>query len=163
MYSYREDIHDTITNVRGSWRRTINAIKRLVNEGIRVRGSVVYIHINQYDILNTIEFLKEIGVTIIAFSPAFPYGRGSNLKSVLLNLDYENISIQINEAIKRFSDKLQIVPDDIRRFVESHGCGSGWRSAVDPLVTLNYVYTEDQYLVMYLRNLLIKSLSTLRR
>lgn len=133
LYSYREEIHDAITNVKGSWKRTVENIKKLVAEGIRVRGSIVYMHLNQYDILKTIEFLKDLGVTLITFSPTLPYGRASKIMNAIMNLDYKSIMTQLNEAIRKYRDKLQLVPEEVLRFVERHGCGTGWRTlVVDP-------------------------------
>jgi len=133
LYSYREEVHDAITSVKGSWKRTVENIKKLVDEGIRVRGSIVYMHLNQYDILKTIEFLKDLGVTIITFSPTLPYGRASRIANDVMKLDYTSIMTQLNEAMRKYRDKLQIVPEEILRFVERHGCGAGWRTLViDP-------------------------------
>lgn len=134
VYSYRPDVHDTITGVKGSFSKTIENIKLLVDERIPVRASVVITHINSEDVYKTIEFLYNIGVKTITYSPTLPIGRGSSLEQYLNKLDMKTLSKQIENAVRDFGDRLQILPEEVLKFVIEHGCGTGWRTLIiDPL------------------------------
>ncbi len=133
IYSHRPEIHDSITGVKGSFYRTVENLKRLINEGVLVRASVVITHINAGDLYKTVEFLYNMGVKTITYSPAYPIGRGVDIEQYLSSIDFEILGRQLNDIMRDFRDRLQILPEEVLMFVLEHGCGTGWRTLIiDP-------------------------------
>lgn len=79
FYGPTAEIHEQVTQVKGSFRRTLNTIKKLVARGIKVRIGFIVMKANQDCVEETIEFLyKETGVTDIKQDFVRPSGRGCN-------------------------------------------------------------------------------------
>jgi radical SAM protein with 4Fe4S-binding SPASM domain len=62
VYSYRPEIHDAITKLPGSLKRTIAAIHFLKSQGLKVTMSNVLMTVNRYDQQGTQALAKELGV-----------------------------------------------------------------------------------------------------
>lgn len=62
-YSYDENTHDRITQKPGSFRKTLEAIKKVLSEGIDVRVGIVIIkNLNDQHIKDTIRFLQKLEI-----------------------------------------------------------------------------------------------------
>jgi len=63
FYSYDENTHDRITQKPGSFRKTLEAIKKVLSEGIDVRVGIVIIkNLNDQHIKDTIRFLQKLEI-----------------------------------------------------------------------------------------------------
>ena len=62
VYSHRPEIHDAITKLPGSFKRTIEAIKFLKSQDLKVTMANVLMTANMFDNLGVIELAKELGV-----------------------------------------------------------------------------------------------------
>jgi radical SAM protein with 4Fe4S-binding SPASM domain len=62
VYSYRPEIHDAITKLPGSLKRTIAAIRFLKSQGLKVTMSNVLMTVNRYDQRGTHALARELGV-----------------------------------------------------------------------------------------------------
>jgi len=79
MYADRADIHDAITRLPGSWKRTLDAIRRAMLAGFEVRAGIVLMPENISRAGHMTAFLKnELGLEAeqIRFDPVKQTGRG---------------------------------------------------------------------------------------
>jgi radical SAM protein with 4Fe4S-binding SPASM domain len=78
FYSHREEVHEAITQVPGSFRRTLEAIRALVQSGVPVRAGLIRMRLNQDDVEAAKDLLASLGVgrEKIAVDDVRPAGRG---------------------------------------------------------------------------------------
>lgn len=76
FYSYKDRVHDLITTRKGSWAKTLNSIRLALKMDIPLRISVVKMKHNETDVLETIKFLKSLGVKNAKINNVEPVGRG---------------------------------------------------------------------------------------
>lgn len=78
FYSHKPETHDAITQTPGSHGRTARAIRRAVDDGLKVRVGVISMRENQHDASATREYLLGLGVheESIAFDQMRGVGRG---------------------------------------------------------------------------------------
>jgi AdoMet-dependent heme synthase len=62
VYSHRPEIHDAITKLPGSHKRTLQAIRFLKSQGLKVRIANVLMTVNRYDQQGTLALARELGV-----------------------------------------------------------------------------------------------------
>ncbi len=62
VYSHRAEVHDAITLVKGSWERTVRAIKFLKEQGLKVTIANVLMTHNADDYLGAKKLAEELGV-----------------------------------------------------------------------------------------------------
>ncbi len=62
LESHKSEIHDKMTNTKGSWRETIEGIKNAVQSQIYVSTNTTLSKNNADDFLLTIDFIKSLGV-----------------------------------------------------------------------------------------------------
>jgi radical SAM protein with 4Fe4S-binding SPASM domain len=79
VYAPVDNMHDTVTGVRGSFRRTVKNIKTLVDANIPVRAGIVEMEQNSGQSENTIQFLKDMGVEKVGTDRLRSFGRGSRI------------------------------------------------------------------------------------
>ncbi|NMB91389.1 radical SAM protein [candidate division WWE3 bacterium] len=82
LYSNKEEIHDAVTRTPGSFKRTVENIKLLLDLGVSVRAEIVVTKINQHTIEETIEFRKGLGIKDGKVDLVRPSGRGSDIDTV---------------------------------------------------------------------------------
>lgn len=70
-------IHDSITQVPGSFSQTIKAIKRLVELGCKVRVSMIIMKQNQDYLEETLDFIRDLGVNQYRTDYMRPVGKGA--------------------------------------------------------------------------------------
>jgi MoaA/NifB/PqqE/SkfB family radical SAM enzyme len=78
VYSHNPETHDAITQTPGSHARTARAIRRAVEDGLKVRVGVIAMEQNQHDASKTYEYLLGLGVIddSIGFAQMRDVGRG---------------------------------------------------------------------------------------
>lgn len=79
LYSCKRETHDAITQVKGSYDRTLSTISRLKEREIKVRVETIAMKQNQHELDGTVEFLKSLGLKSKSPDPVRPSGRGRNL------------------------------------------------------------------------------------
>ncbi|SPF49728.1 Radical SAM domain protein [Candidatus Sulfotelmatobacter kueseliae] len=63
VYSHRAAVHDAITKLPGSWKRTTDAIRFLRSQGLKVTIANVLMSANWYDYSGVVALAHELGVT----------------------------------------------------------------------------------------------------
>ncbi|MEE9217623.1 MAG: PqqD family peptide modification chaperone [Acidobacteriota bacterium] len=78
FYSHHPHVHEAITQVPGSFRRTVAGIRALVGEGVPVRAGIIRMRLNQDDVEGATNLLVSLGVPrqSIAVDEVRPAGRG---------------------------------------------------------------------------------------
>jgi radical SAM protein with 4Fe4S-binding SPASM domain len=78
FYSHRQEVHEAITQVPGSFQRTVGAIRALVQAGVPLRAGIVRMKLNQDDADEATELLVSLGVerSLIRVDNVRPAGRG---------------------------------------------------------------------------------------
>ena len=76
VYSADEKTHDSITGLRGSHKKTLAAIRRVVNADLPARVAIVLMQQNADHEETTRAMLEETGVTSISVSVSHAVGRG---------------------------------------------------------------------------------------
>lgn len=77
FYDMHPEIHDRMTQRKGSFSKTLENLKKLKRADIPTRVAIVATRVNQDTLFNTIEFLKkETGIKNVGYDLARPVGRG---------------------------------------------------------------------------------------
>jgi len=79
LYSCYADIHDQITQVRGSFHRTVSGIQQALALGVHVRVAIIEINGAVQEIEQTKQFLQSLGVRKIDLDGVRGIGRGSQV------------------------------------------------------------------------------------
>jgi radical SAM protein with 4Fe4S-binding SPASM domain len=90
VYSHRPEIHDAITKLPGSFKRTVDSIKFLKSQGLKVALSNVLMTVNQQDERGTRALARQLGVSYTLDPTVTPKIDGDT--SILnLRVDAENL------------------------------------------------------------------------
>jgi AdoMet-dependent heme synthase len=126
LYSHRPEVHDAITKLPGSFRRTTDGIRHLKANGLKVSITDVLMKYNSRDAMAVKKFSAELGVEFTIDPTITP----------MLNGDRSIISLSVTEAelkeimhteefvgnVDEFCDPASIVDDDI---LEGYSCSAG--------------------------------------
>ena len=82
VYSARAEIHDAVTQEKGSFSRTMTSIQWAVRSGLPVRVAAVQMKANAGDLGQTRNMLEGMGVSSISSGPVREVGRGLRRKKV---------------------------------------------------------------------------------
>ncbi|MET1101493.1 MAG: TIGR04053 family radical SAM/SPASM domain-containing protein [Pyrodictiaceae archaeon] len=93
------DIHDSIRGVKGTWRKTIEAIKTAINIGLRVQVNTVVMRSNVYELPYMVKLLRELGVETWEVFYLIPVGRAAKRED-LTPSEWEDVSHFLYEASK---------------------------------------------------------------
>lgn len=119
FYDKRFDVHEKITQTRGSFLRALENLKKLKRAGVDTRISITVTKLNEDKVFETIEFLKkETGIEEIHYDPVRPVGRGCNIEifpeklkkerrgPVFHEIDFERFCLNIkgHSCFSRFLD-----------------------------------------------------------
>lgn len=91
FYSDDPSVHDRITRVDGSWNRTVNGIRTILDAGIPLRVGVIETKENESHSQLAIQFLNSLGVQNIGFDRERTVGRGRSRTSDLNRLDHDEL------------------------------------------------------------------------
>jgi radical SAM protein with 4Fe4S-binding SPASM domain len=83
FYSYRAEVHDSITGVRGSQRQTLKNLKLIVAKGISIYCEMIVMNANRNDLQGTAKLLNSLGIELSNSPPVLPIGRGVGEKATL--------------------------------------------------------------------------------
>ena len=82
LYASKEQLHDSITTVKGSFARTVEGIRELVSADIPLRIGVIAMPQNENNLNETIRFAKEeLRVDQVRAAPVLRTGRGCSVAS----------------------------------------------------------------------------------
>lgn len=80
LESHKAVVHDRITGVKGSWKETIQGIKNALNTQIYVTTNTTLNMHNADSFLETVDFIKELGVTSFGCNSIIYSGKAVEIK-----------------------------------------------------------------------------------
>jgi radical SAM protein with 4Fe4S-binding SPASM domain len=127
--SYDPSYHDAFRGVYGSWKKTTQNIKSLVESGftVRVAMSVTPDNIDHMD--KTAEWCVNNGVKIFSYSPVLPFGNAKENNYIWSNEDMWKLYKTGKILREKYKDLIPLV--DLENFGVSgrkENCGAGWKS-----------------------------------
>ncbi|WP_162265459.1 radical SAM protein [Abyssisolibacter fermentans] len=110
VYSNDSKEHDMITNLEGSFEKTINGIDTIVKASIPVTIATIITKRNKDRLEDMIDLAVEHGVNQLNFGALIPMGRGIELKDTicLSTQEKEQITEIIDKLSDRYKDKIYI-------------------------------------------------------
>ncbi len=126
LYSHRAEVHDAITKLPGSFRRTINAIKLLKEQNVAVSITNVLMQFNSTHARAVKQLAKELDVEFTIDPTITPMINGDTSTTKLgISLD-ELYSVMHDEEfvgnVGEFCDPISTVDDDV---LEGYSCSAG--------------------------------------
>ncbi|MGA1866895.1 MAG: radical SAM protein [Thermoplasmatota archaeon] len=82
LASHDESVHERITRAKGSHRETVQAIRNCLNAGIYLVTNTTIMEENEQTVLDTVSFLKDLGVKHIAVNSLIRSGKGKSAKGL---------------------------------------------------------------------------------
>jgi MoaA/NifB/PqqE/SkfB family radical SAM enzyme len=79
LYSNNPEIHDSITQTPGSHAKTVASLQMLKEAGVPTRVAIVAMKRNENTILDTLQFINDLGFDEGRPDPLRPKGRGQNI------------------------------------------------------------------------------------
>jgi radical SAM protein with 4Fe4S-binding SPASM domain len=103
VYSCNQKTHDKITGVKGSYQKTLQAIKKMLEQKIPTRVAVIAMKQNQGELKETLTFLDGLGVRTGCPDPVRPSGRGKDMEIIPDRLpeEYSKITCKPNFTINK--------------------------------------------------------------
>lgn len=96
LYSFRSNVHDSVTTMKGSFERATSALQRLVKLGIGTEIHFVPLKTNYADLVGLAGLSEAIGVTRLSVLRFVPQGRGAlNHHLALTRAENLNLRSQI--------------------------------------------------------------------
>jgi MoaA/NifB/PqqE/SkfB family radical SAM enzyme len=123
LYSSQADVHDGITQVKASWKKTVAAIHRAQNMGFDVRIGMAVMQQNAGHEQAMLDFVDaEFGLdrSKVRFDPVHETGRGSNLDTKHISLMPSQNSHMPDQQVKAQAHH-QVVQHDKATRRPSHG------------------------------------------
>ncbi len=100
LESHKANIHDLMTATKGSWKETVAGIKNVVPTHIYATTNTTLSKYNAAEFLDTMDFLKELGVAAFGCNSLIYSGKASAIgKEFALPLD------TLNELLPKIRDK----------------------------------------------------------
>ncbi|MFW5925704.1 MAG: radical SAM protein [Myxococcota bacterium] len=78
LYSQRPEVHDAVTRVPGSWKRTVQAVRWLREEGVRVLVKTPVARFNEDEIAEYERFVESLGATLELGSEGMHFREGGS-------------------------------------------------------------------------------------
>lgn len=131
LESYDEKTHDDFRGLKGSFNKTVQAIKGLTSRGHAVRVAMTVTDENIDHVEKTLEFVRnELKADWFGYNYVLPYGRGKDI-------NWSIPQAQILKRTKEIDDFADQFPGFTNRFTEEQvvqmkrtqiNCGAGWRT-----------------------------------
>ena len=111
ILSDKEEIHDAISNRKGSWREAIQGIKIAVSQGIRVSTNMVLLQTNFDRIFETAKLLKDLGVQFTVKSSNIKELK--NIKTTCASLVKQNALLKARDVACKVKKGIVIGADTL--------------------------------------------------
>jgi radical SAM protein with 4Fe4S-binding SPASM domain len=126
IYSHRPEVHDAITKVPGSLKRSLDAVRFLKSRGLKVVVSNVLMRVNHHDQQATHDMIKNLGVTY-ALDPTVTPMLDGNTNVLDLRVDADALREVFNDPslvgnVEEFCAPPAPVDGDI---LEGYSCSAG--------------------------------------
>ncbi|WP_298003468.1 MULTISPECIES: radical SAM/SPASM domain-containing protein [Anaerolinea] len=106
LESHIEFIHDEMVAHRGAWRLTVEGIRNALKSSLYVMTNTTLLQQNSPFILDTIQFLHELGVPTIGMNALIYSGHGKSARTGLPESRLPELLEHVNQAIQQTGQKL---------------------------------------------------------
>ncbi len=147
LESHKPEVHDKMTGSQGSWKETVEGIKNAQNTQVYVTTNTTMSKYNASEFLDTIDFVKELGVAAFGANSLIYAGKASKgLGKFVLPLDkLKEMLVEITEKANRLSLKfLWYTPTQYCR-LNPVSLGLGIKSCTAALVNMCVGPNGDVY------------------
>lgn len=97
LHSPTAQAHDAMTAKPGSWQRSLDSIKHLLDIGARVTGVVVLTRLNAPHVAETLQMMQRIGIEQVMFN-RFNVGGNGVMEQVALTPTMEELAMGFGQA-----------------------------------------------------------------
>ena len=126
VYSHRPEVHDAITKLPGSLKRTVNSIKFLKSQGLKVTLSNVLMTVNRQDERGTRALAKQLGVDY-TLDPTVTPKMDGDISILRLRVDEENLDelFQDDELVGNVEEYCKPPAPVDEDVMEGYSCSAG--------------------------------------
>lgn len=118
--------HDKFRGVNGSWERSIETIKRLVREGIKVRIASSIFEENMWEIDKLAKLSVDLGATVFSYNFIEDFRRGKKFNKTNSVQKNDKYALYIRDIIEKYKNIIQVVEKD--SYERAGNCGAGTAS-----------------------------------
>lgn len=120
-----EKIHDKFRGVSGSFKKTCKNVKRMTDQGIKVRISSSIFDENMWEIDKLADLSKKLGAVAFVYNFVEDFGRGKNfnINHSHLGENDEEYKAYLNKIISDYADIIPIIPSEYFLKI-SNNCGA---------------------------------------
>lgn len=143
LYSSDSEVHDAITRIKGSWEKTVNAIKKLKKSGISVILNILVMKSNFCTLKETIAFAEKLGVVYRVGWIITETNVGGS-EPLQYRIDDERQAIELFESIRTKEERER---QNTHVSLDDYVCGAGIISItitpngdLKPCVSLNRTF-----------------------
>lgn len=114
LHGPTEEIHDKVTETKGSFNETIEGIKNLIKTNAkRITGKIVLSHINYKQVFETLKLYEKLGVNFVVVS--FPHSSGASDYIKRVAPYYKDIKPYIEECLDYYNnvENFHLIVEDI--------------------------------------------------
>lgn len=132
--SFDENYHDGFVNLRGSFRKALNSIKKLSAAGIPVRATMNVTKNNLPHIRKTAEVALDAGADVFAVAPVNFEGRARTENICLTDeSEWAEFDREFLLLKKDFGERVFSLPEPQAQEIHSYSCGAGTKTlAISP-------------------------------
>lgn len=105
--SSKAEVHDKFRGLEGAWQKTIDGIKILINEGLRVQVNLTISRINKDEISDVIKLAEDLGASSFHSLFLVETGRGENMSEDYLSKEEYEKAI---EEVLGYQSQMYIRP-----------------------------------------------------
>ncbi|MCK4521734.1 MAG: diphthine--ammonia ligase [Nanoarchaeota archaeon] len=117
LHSYNPKIHDKITQIQGSWEKTIKGIRNILKFNKRLSVNIVITSLNYNQLPEITEFVHSLGVKGIKFSGLYSVGRILKNKDLCVDhslfMPYLKKALKLSKKLNFFLIEIEKMPKEI--------------------------------------------------
>jgi radical SAM protein with 4Fe4S-binding SPASM domain len=147
LESHRPQVHDLITETKGSWKETVQGIKNSVCTRIYVTTNSTLSSHNAADFLETVDFIKELGVAAFGANSLIYSGKASKISE-----EFVFPVEKLKELLPRVRDKADLLGLKFLWYTPTQYCqfdpvssGLGVKSCTAAMVNMCVAPNGDVY------------------
>jgi radical SAM protein with 4Fe4S-binding SPASM domain len=104
--SHNETVHDQMVSARGAWRQTIEGLRNALDSRLYVMTNTTLLTHNADSILDTIDFLAELGVPTVGINALIYAGKGSQVDTGLAEAELPELLEKVRGRTDRHGQRL---------------------------------------------------------
>lgn len=99
--THHAEIHDQMVNAKGAWQQTVAGIRNTLDQGLYLMTNTTLLETNTPSILDSIDYLAELGVPTVGFNSLIYSGQGKDVGTGL----HEDVLPGLLQEVRDRTDK----------------------------------------------------------